>query len=82
MKIMKKKSNRTTCEALFPLLVTFSTKRGGVFRSKNDLATIITIILINTDSLTMKVVYCGQNSKSHGGSEASLSQVIFLSKCD
>ena len=55
MKIMKK-SNKTTCEALFPLLVTFSTKRGGVSRGNNDLATIITIILINTDSLTMKVV--------------------------
>ena len=55
MKIMKK-SNKTTCEALFPLLVTFSTKRGGVFRSNDDLATIITIILINTDLLTMKVV--------------------------
>ena len=55
MKIMKK-SNKTTCEASFPLLVTFSTKRGGVFRSNKDLATIITIILINTDFLTTKVV--------------------------
>ena len=81
MKIMKK-SNKTTCEASFHLLVTFSTKQGCVFQGNKDHFTIITIILINTDSLTMKVVYCGQNSKSHGGSEASLSQVIFLSKCD
>ena len=52
MKIMKK-SNKTTCEASFHLLVTFSTKQGCVFRGNNDH---ITIILINTDLLTMKVV--------------------------